>query len=383
MIGLETELYDVWNTVWYESGAQGNPDLPFAELMTHYSEPGRHHHAPSHIKDCISSFNTVKYLSKNPIDVALSIFSHDIFNTPGAPDNEERSSEWIMQVMSEAQLPQTMVEKTGRLVMVTKTHQPDSGDIDEQIMADVDLLILGRHPIIYDQYKNNIRKEYSTVPFYRFRPGRIEVLKKLEERLDNGELFHLPYFRHKAEETAKYNLQREIQELKTMKVAVYAGSFDPMTNGHLTVIDRASRVFDNLIVAIGQNPSKKDGRFSVDDRLEMIREVTQPYANIDVTTYPRKVLIDYAKSVQAGFVVRGLRNEGDYTEESAMDEFNIKENPEIVTWFTRTPDDISRISSSFVMGLLPYDDWEERVKSRVPEQVFKRIADKRSVLLGL
>lgn len=381
MIGLETELNNSWNTLWKKVGGVGNPDIHFAQIVACYSESGRFHHSLLHVKDCLEEFDVVKHLAQDPEAVEMALWTHDIYN-PKAPDHEEKSAEQAEKIFTEAQISSILIKKSGQLIMVTKKHNPGD-DIDEQITSDIDMSILGTHPKRYELYKENVRLEYSDVPLYKFRLGRTTFLHAQKDKLERGELFYLPYFRHKYEENTLYNLEQEIQDLESMKMAVYAGSFDPVTNGHLTVIDRASHVFDNLIMAIGQNPSKRSGRFPLEERLEMLKEVAQSYPNIDVTSYPSKVLIDFVHSVNAKFIVRGLRNEGDYTEESAMDEFNIKEHPEIVTWFTRTPDDISRISSSFVMGLLPYDDWEERIKCRVPEQVFRRIADKRSALLGL
>jgi pantetheine-phosphate adenylyltransferase len=378
MIRLETELNKRWNTLWNKMGASGNPDIPFAQLMTFYSEAGRYYHTTSHIKSCLDSFDQVKHMANDPEAVELAIWTHDSIYNPRLKDNEEKSTEWAKQVFSEAQIPSISVDKISRLVMVSKTHTPAADDIDEQMMADIDLVILGSHPIIYDEYKDGIRKEYKQIPFYQFRPGRIKVLGSLADRLEKGDLFHLPYFRYKCEETTRYNLQREISELKAMKVAVDAGSFDPPTNGHLYIIEKAREIFDSLVVAIGQNPTKGRERFTIEERLEMLREITDQMPNVDVTSYPAQLLIKFVQSIDANIIVRGLRDQGDWPGESAMDEYNMGVNSDITTVFIRTPDALSRISSSFVMDLAKYPDGVETVASRVPDEVYKRIVARAS-----
>ena len=96
-----------------------------------------------------------------------------------------------------------------------------------------------------------------------------------------------------------------------MTKAVYAGSFDPLTNGHLWMIDSASRVFDELVVSIGVN-SDKVSVFSLDERLEMIRRSTNHLSNVVVDEFSRMFLVKYAGLVGADFVVRGIRGVDDY-----------------------------------------------------------------------
>lgn len=372
MIKLEKELNERWNNTWQRLGGVGNPDIPFAELMSHYGEPGRYHHTAIHIKSCLDQLEMVKQLAKDPDAVELAAWTHDVIYDPKAADNEVKSAELARRIFTQAQFSPTLVTKIEHLVMGTKDHQ-SSDDIDEQIMSDIDLLILGSHPREYGQYKGNVRLEFIDVPLYQFRLGRAAFLHTQKDRLEKGQLFQVPYFRYKYEESTTNNLTQEIKELESMRVAVYAGSFDPPTNGHLYVINQASNLFDNLVVAIGQNPGKKEGRFPVADRLVMLKEITATRPNIDVTSYPVQYLIDFAKSVDAGYIVRGLRNEEDFTSESALDEFNFGVDPKVATVFLRTPDKLSRISSSFVMGLIGFEGWQEKVRERVPEQVFKRI----------
>ena len=93
-----------------------------------------------------------------------------------------------------------------------------------------------------------------------------------------------------------------------MKRGVYAGSFDPVTNGHLWMIRQGVALFDELIVAIGDNPDK-NYTFSVSERAEMLRKTTQEYPNLRVEVFEKLFLVDYAQMVGANYIVRGIRTD--------------------------------------------------------------------------
>lgn len=372
---IEAELRTRWQNLWQ---ANGIADNHFDHLASLYSDSRRKYHTLNHIKSCFDEFDTVKPLANNPTAIEFAIWFHDAIYDTSLVNNEEESARLAREILTQEQLPQDLIETVNRLILLTKTHKP-SNDIDEQIVSDIDLSILGSGSRDYIYYKEAIRREYSFIPLYKFRKGRISVMQKFWERLEKDQLFYLPYFKAK-NENASQNLSNELMELKSMKVAVYAGSFDPPTNGHLYVINKADNLFDNLIVAIGQNPDKKGGRFPIEERLGMLREITLGMPKVDVTSYPSCYLINFASSIDAGYIVRGLRNERDWQAESDLDEFNFGVNPDITTVFLRTPDSLGRISSSFVMGLIGYEGWEESVKSRVPESVFRRIKSLRSLV---
>src|SRR6185503_2950117 len=89
-------------------------------------------------------------------------------------------------------------------------------------------------------------------------------------------------------------------------IAIYPGSFDPPTNGHLDLIERGSKIFDQLVVAILRNPKKKDPLFTIEERVEMLREVTRGASNVEVESF-NGLLVDYAVRRQARVILRGLR----------------------------------------------------------------------------
>ena len=159
-----------------------------------------------------------------------------------------------------------------------------------------------------------------------------------------------------------------------MKRGVYAASFDPVTNGHLWVIAQAARLFDQLVVAIGVNPDKAY-TFSMDDRLEFLRETTSQFDNVTVTSYEHQFLVNYARSLEADYIVRGIRTQADYEYERGMRYINSDLNSNITTIFLMPPREIVEISSSFVKGLVGPEGWRDVVKRYVPDAVYKKFLE--------
>ena len=133
-------------------------------------------------------------------------------------------------------------------------------------------------------------------------------------------------------------------------VAVYPGSFDPLTNGHLDLIERGSKIFDELIVAILRNP-EKDPLFTVEERLEMLREATQHCPNISVDTF-HGLLVDYAVRRQARVILRGIRAVSDFENEMTMALMNRKLDANIETVFMMPAVAYTFLSSRLVRGIV-------------------------------
>jgi pantetheine-phosphate adenylyltransferase len=129
-------------------------------------------------------------------------------------------------------------------------------------------------------------------------------------------------------------------------VAIYPGSFDPITNGHLDLISRASRMVDLLVVAVLRNQSKHP-LFSVDERREMIHEATGGFSNVEVTSF-EGLLVDFAASRGASMILRGIRAVSDYELEWQMALMNRRLRPEIETVFLTAGEEFSFISSNLV-----------------------------------
>lgn len=160
-----------------------------------------------------------------------------------------------------------------------------------------------------------------------------------------------------------------------MRRAVYAGSFDPITFGHLWMVQQGARLFDEIVVAIGVNPEKRY-RFGLDDRLDMLRETTTGLANVTVASFENLFLVHYAQQVQAEFILRGIRNEADWGYERGMRYVNAEFDPRIQTVFLVPPRHLVEVSSSFVKGLVGPDGWQDVLKKYVPAAVYRRFVEK-------
>ncbi|MDP2598592.1 MAG: pantetheine-phosphate adenylyltransferase [Candidatus Liptonbacteria bacterium] len=156
--------------------------------------------------------------------------------------------------------------------------------------------------------------------------------------------------------------------------AVYAGTFDPLTNGHLWMIEQGAALFDSLVIAIGSNPEKRS-MFSVEDRIAMIKESTPRLTNIVIDVFTNKLLIAYARSIGANFILRGIRTESDYEYERVMRNINGDLSPAITTIFLMPPRGIAEVSSSMVKGLMGPEGWEAIIKNYVPEPVFRKLKE--------
>ena len=129
-------------------------------------------------------------------------------------------------------------------------------------------------------------------------------------------------------------------------IAIYPGSFDPITNGHLDLIERAAKHFDRLIVAILRNETKEP-LFSVKERMKMLREVVAVYANVEVDSFDG-LLVDYAAARQATILLRGIRAISDYEFELQMALMNRRLRPDIETVFLMAGEAYSFLSSRLV-----------------------------------
>jgi pantetheine-phosphate adenylyltransferase len=156
--------------------------------------------------------------------------------------------------------------------------------------------------------------------------------------------------------------------MKSDRIALYAGSFDPPTNGHTWVIDQIAKQYDKGYIAIGVNPVKAD-RFDLQQRLLMLQNITKQYSNIVVTSFIGQYQVDFAETIGANYLIRGIRNGSDFSYESDIRYINATINPDIETVTFIPPKDLLQISSTAVMGLLGYEGWEIEVAKMVSPNV--------------
>ena len=151
-------------------------------------------------------------------------------------------------------------------------------------------------------------------------------------------------------------------------IAVYLGSFDPLTFGHLDVIERAAKIFDKLIVGVGKN-SSKDFLFSPSERFEMMTKECEKFSNVSVKALGG-LAVDFAKSCGASVIVRGLRTEADFAYEMKMAFINKTLSDNLDTIFIPTRQNFSHLSSSLVKEVASYGG---DVSKFVPESALKKI----------
>lgn len=157
-----------------------------------------------------------------------------------------------------------------------------------------------------------------------------------------------------------------------LRRAVYAGSFDPPTLGHLWMIREAQALFDELVVAIGVNPEKQT-TYSIAERQAMLEAVTAEFPNVRISVFENRFLVHYAREVEARFIVRGIRTAGDYEYERSMRYINSDLAPEISTVFLMPPREIAEVSSTMVKGLVGPDGWRDMIRRYLPDAVYRKI----------
>ena len=156
---------------------------------------------------------------------------------------------------------------------------------------------------------------------------------------------------------------------------VFAGSFDPITNGHLDVLERASRMFDSVIIAVLNHPSKK-AYLSVEERVKLIEEATKTMKNVKVDSFAG-LTVEYARNTGAKFLIRGLRSITDFEYEIQLCQTNHVIAPEIDTVYLSTKPEHNFISSSMVKEL---SDLNTDISKFVPVNVAQYLYNKRKVI---
>lgn len=159
--------------------------------------------------------------------------------------------------------------------------------------------------------------------------------------------------------------------MKTTRRAIYPGTFDPITNGHLDIIKRACAMFDEIIVAVAYNEAKKP-MFSLDERIDMVKKVTQNFPKIKVVRF-HSLLVNLSDELDANIIVRGLRAVSDFEYELQMGYANASLKKELETVYLMPSLENAFISSSVVRSILPFNG---KIEHLVPEEILEDIRSK-------
>ena len=157
-----------------------------------------------------------------------------------------------------------------------------------------------------------------------------------------------------------------------MSIAVFAGTFDPFTLGHLDVVMRAHSRFEKLYVSISWNPAKAKARFTVDERMELIRDAVRGIDNVEVTCF-EGMLVDYCRSIGADTLLRSLRNASDIDYERQIETVNLMLDSGIETVYLLSKPEYAYISSTLVRSLM---DLDISIKELVPNAEHQIIINK-------
>ena len=157
-----------------------------------------------------------------------------------------------------------------------------------------------------------------------------------------------------------------------MSIAICPGSFDPITLGHLNIIRRTSKIFDEVIVCVMKNATKTSPMFTIEERAEMVRKTTERFPNVRVET-PDGLLAEYAKQFPGAVVVKGMRAASDFDYEFQMNLINKKINPDMETMFLTSSEKYTFLSSSIVREMAKYD---ADLTGLIPEEIKEDIRQK-------
>ncbi len=155
------------------------------------------------------------------------------------------------------------------------------------------------------------------------------------------------------------------------KIAIYPGTFDPVTNGHIDIVDRAIEMFDKVIVTVAKNPGKSP-MFTLDERLEMLRDSLKDYPKVSVDSF-YGLIVDHAHEVGASAIIRGLRAVSDFEYEFQMALMNRKLASDITTVFLMPNEKYTYLNSTIIRGLAGFD---ADVREFVPDIVRKMLKKK-------
>lgn len=205
-VEIKGRLQARWLGFWQRVGAKGNSEPFFKDLVGRYSEDHRAYHTLRHIEHCLTELDEVRDLAVDPDAVEMAIWYHDVIYDR-ATGNEEKSADFAVRVASEMSLAKDFAAEVSRLILTTK-HLSVPEDNDARLLADIDIAILGQSPERFDEYEDEVRREYSFVDNAAFSKGRSSVMRLFADREN---VYSTDFFRIKYEAAARGNLDRSLR----------------------------------------------------------------------------------------------------------------------------------------------------------------------------
>jgi len=196
-----------WRDLCTRVNAKGDVDAVHDDLVARHAESHRAYHTLAHVAFCLDEFERVRSLAAKPNEAEMALWFHDAVYEPTASDNEARSATLARQACMAMKLPHAFSKRVYHLVIATQ-HAGVPSDPDAQLVADIDLAVLGQPPADYDAYERRVRREYSDVSDVDFWTGRAAILRKL---LSRPRVYATDPFHARYEEAARANLARSIE----------------------------------------------------------------------------------------------------------------------------------------------------------------------------
>jgi len=205
--GAKMQALELWNRCFADLGLPAPAGEEFNGLTARYLEPHRAYHTMQHIEEC--EFDVSGNLAQSRGLVGLALFYHDAIYDTRAHDNEEKSADLASRVLDSVGAVDTVKEDLRQLILVTR-HAAAPETVDQQLVVDIDLSILGAPEARFDEYERQVRQEYSWVEESFFRAVRAGILK---EFLSHPFIYNTTPYRDRLEVAARGNLSRSIQKL--------------------------------------------------------------------------------------------------------------------------------------------------------------------------
>jgi len=205
---LQDEYKKRWLELWDRIDASGDAKAVFDDIIARYAEPNRAYHNFFHIEEGLRELDRVWYFTINPDAIELAWWLHDIIYNTKAKNNEEKSAEFALSLIKNMSLD-GFGKDVAKLILATK-HDKVPDDFDAQFIVDIDLSIFGQSEKRFDEYEQQIRKEYEWVPEELFWEARVKILKHFLRR---PSIYLTRFFFDKYEIQAQQNLNRAIKQI--------------------------------------------------------------------------------------------------------------------------------------------------------------------------